>query len=1120
MKKQNLKKILLSLSLGLVMILSLIPTNIGKLFSNSVNAAEKNVYKTPTSVDIAGSFDGNTSSTPDKWTLSSSYNNDKDIDSTTFNGVVSTAPTGWADLWEDNLSNWLDSWQDSHKYTFDTDTKNEIVTQMGTLLESQLPSNPLVPNYEVGKTTDYKVLALMAGTTFTQYVDPTNEQVVLLNPVNREGYAKYTSNDFKLDAYSFYRISVWVKTNGATASISIDGDIKNDSFPSIVSNATGTTKTYHLYAFSDGTNTINFLSETAPSSTEITYDNLTYGNKNGDVYTLLTPDPEKNYSVTDLKKSYDLDASGWTQHTIYISTADAATIKLNLALGENEEHKSSGSVYFDDVKVEKIQLLDFYNNATPSLTVAVADERGVKTTNSVNHTVVSNFENNNHNWKLENASYDNVDVITREESYYTGFTSTFPQSNATGKNKMLSIINRSTKEIAINSCDIEFQKGRYYRVSFWAYSAQSNATTKATLVSENASGKQLTVENTTKPYLADRVKEDGTSIDNFWVNYVYYVQAPAEKNVNAHLKITVPSGITLNIDHFVVEFVSKQAYTDTTAKKLDLRTEIKDEVLANGTFHSYNSVKTEDYVNLLPPTGWTSTKKFDIFEYFKDATSDEITSILIEADLDSINAEKTTITYNGKTFEKATGTNTYNYKESGTEKILEKMVFVEDKTFTYDSTKSAYTHTDYKDQEIASDVKSGISISNADYNALVFNSTTAEKMTYKSSVMKLNSTGSLYIISADIKTSVGASITLRLVDKDGKVYGTISDINTFVAGNSEWKTVKFYVGTGLETIELYLEIEYAEAAGDAEIKRITPLKTTTTTVLDNKLNKTHDELLTEKIAIVDLKSETFIEHSAEINSDTHLFDANLYTAAQLAGKTSGIYGILDTTNPHANFDGIKAKDEEVSPYVLIIKNTDGQSTKLDATKKFTVAKQKYMLITIVAKVEGLTPGKAATINFAGLNKSFSVTSSEYVEFKLYVDNKESDTATAINYSFELLDSAGTLIVDSIKIESPSDISSVKSEYKNTDTDTVKFTTTTAAAEAEKKEEEKANADEIEADDENKTLEIFLAILSSLLLVAAIIFALVFTRVKSLKKHHRKNNKNKVNEVDDGQKGFV
>ena len=48
----------------------------------------------------------------------------------------------------------------------------------------------------------------------------------------------------------------------------------------------------------------------------------------------------------------------------------------------------------------------------------------------------------------------------------------------------------------------------------------------------------------------------------------------------------------------------------------------------------------------------------------------------------------------------------------------------------------------------------------------------------------------------------------------------------------------------------------------------------------------------------------------------------------------------------------------------------------------------------------------------------------------------------------------------------------------------------------------------------------MAVFSSLLLVAAIVFAVAYTRFKALHKPRKKGEKNWVSETDNGEKGFV
>lgn len=1127
MKKSNIKKIILSLTLSFVMLFSTLPTNLNKLFANADTF--KDVYKTPSTVDVSGTFDPKENSTqPNNWTVSSEYSNTDDIDSTSYNGVLSSNLTDWKNTNTNWLNNWLDSWSTNHEliYTESTDKDNIINAIKNSYSASYILGNsPLVPNYELGSTTDFNILALMSGYTYTKYLNA--DESVGLETADRTGYVKYTSNSFKLDQYSYYKITVWVKTvgTGSFASIAINGDINENVFNRI-SSPTATPTTYYLYTFTNASDSssVNFWSTSDTSVSTLTYD--------GVEYTLDTtiPDQPKYTHPTDENKTIVFAErtevathEDWVQKTIYISTTTESSISLELALGNSTE-KSTGSAFFDNVKVEKIQLLDFYQNAATAVESnptdnAIIDLREISKSNqnntdSRNYTVIDSF-NTVSDWTPINADL-NKDVVfeIKEESPTTLNKETFPKDSGDAYNKMLSIKNTSTKEIAVKSTEVTLEKGRYYRISLWAYSAQSDATIKVNMVSNKANETtETTALISTKPYLSDRVKDNVSNINNFWVNYVFYVQASADKSSTGYIKLTIPTGITINVDNFVMEYVSKDEYTNTSQTKLDLLSKTTDEVITNGKFNSYTSVDVDKYSSLLPPSGWTSTKKVTVYEYYNNSTSDKYTTAHFEEDL-TINTETNTITYDGKDFVKANNSNTYNYYDGNI--IKERIVKVENVTYTYNSTESCYENTNYADLDIESNVSAGIKLDSNDCNTLNFIATTNEEFTYKSSVIKLSSTGSVYIISTNIYTDSSSALTLKLVDKDGNVYGTLADVSS----EDEWRIVSFYVSTGLETIELYLEITH-QSAGTTKVKNIKALKTTTTTIIDKYLSKSTSELDAEGIAIINLAKETFVEHSTSINTETNLYDTDLYNLVEHSGKTSGIYGVLDTSTASSTYPDITSNDADVSPYVLIIKNNAGEYTEIEALKKFTVEKSKYMLITITARVEGLTNGKSATINFKSLNKTFEVTSDEFVEYKLYVDNYSSTSASTIKYAFALLNSAGTLIVDSVKAESLTSISSAQSEYPNGDTATVKFVTTSEALKDQAKDEKnKADADALEIENEDNTLEIFLAIFSSLLLVAAIIFAIVFVRVKKLNLHRKKSQKNKVSETDNGEKGFV
>ena len=1120
MKKSNVKKIILSLTMGLIMVLCAIPTTFAQLFTPA--KALKSGYQTPTTVDIKGSFDDNTSTIPTGWSVEAEYENGEDKDSTSYNGLLSTNPSNWNQTYENWLNGWIEDWDKNYKYVYgDTDR-----VKIETALKAELPkfNTPLSPSYTVEKTEPNKILAIMSGKTFTKYLSD-DESTAEINSVDRKGKVNFVSNEFTLDQYSFYRVVLYVKTtNGATAEIKLDGDIEETLFTGIQTGSTVETK-YYFYQFTDGSSTKSFLSLTEPGASTLTYNDINYTYDGTEKK--YTNSSHAGHSITAIKETNGVDNkfetadnSVWQKYEVLISTTTEAKLQLSLGLG-NETTYSTGNVFFDDISIEKIQLLDFYTNAANTSSSKFIDKREIlspNNTNSRNYTILENFETE-HNWYLSNASLDETDLSLVDETNVTGFNETFPKVG-TSTNKVLKVNNHGAKEVVVKSDKITLEKMRYYRVSFWATSLTSSSKLTVELIGTNASEKTSTTKDTTSPFISGRTNDKPSNVNNFWVNYIFYVKAPSEVSTTAEFKLTIPSGSIVYFDNMVIETVSKSEYSASKNNKQDLSTTFEDQIIGNGNFYEHDNVDVEYYNLPLPPTSWSNIIERDVYEYYEDATDKLFTSSYLEEDL-TFSEDKKTITLNGKNFVKADDAKVYNYKDG--DKIIEKIMLIEDVKLGYRAHKQAYTNDAYDDIKVDTNLVAGIvQGTSKDSNILSLNVPTtesAESATYTSPVMKLSSTGAVYIIRVDVKTDATAYTNLKLTDKDEHVYASLSSINTYnnSTHTSEWKTFTFYVGTGLQTIELYLDLEYDNCVGTVEFKKIEAIKTTTTTIMDSKLNQNHEELANAGIAVVNLQKETFIEHSNELNTNTHLFDTNLYKQTEIKDKTSGIYGVLDTTNPSVEYNGITSKDSEISPYVLVIKNDANESTKLEAMKKFTVAKSKFLKITIIARAEGLTAGKTATISFGALNKTFNINSSEYTEYVLYVDNSNSDVATTVQYELALLDSAGTFIIDSISIESPSSISSVQSEYPDGDTDTVKFATIGAPDE---KEEDKEDDDATELEIEDKTLEIFFAVFASLLLVAAIVFAIVFTRYKALRKPRRKAERSKVKETDDGQKGFI
>lgn len=1115
MKKNNIKKSILSLMLGLIFCLCCMPAiNLANIFG--AKAAPSDVYPTNETIDINGSFASSTSSVPDKWSLSSKYSNTNNGDSTSFNGTISSSLTSWDTEYDSIVNNIMDVLNANLTISYPNETQRQDILNA---IKAELPAmnSPIVHSYKPGETTDFKILMLSSGKTYTQYVDAAN---VSLTSQDRTGFVTYTSNDFELDAYSYYKISVWVKTTlGAKASITIDGDIEKQSIKNITTENASTTE-YYFYTFASGTKTTEFISTVVPGTDTITYDGLTYKFDNAtQTYTPESAEQEyASYTIKSSNKSEIANDTDWVKKEIYISTVNKSSINLALSLGNSETDMSTGNVFFDEVCVEKIQLLDFVN-ATPSPSVLICDEREILANDpySRDYTVVNDFETT-HGWTvlprdggLEGTTLEIADEVTE-----TKILETFPDSNNDGSNKVLKVDNYASSASTIKSGKFGFDQFGYYRVSIWGLSMQKNASLTVNIMA-TVNGSDVKASSKTSPYTSSRTNKDSTSITNYWVEYVFYVKGSPLYDTEGYFSIEVSKNTVVYFDNLVVERVTKTDYTDSKGTLLDLSTSALSDTITNGRFNNYDSIDYDEYSKPLPPASWTSTKTETIYAYYDDVADSEFTKTYFKKDL-TFSSDKSVITLHGNDFALSADGKTYNFTNSNNK--VEKIETVEDVTFTYNVNKGGYFNEKY-DLTISSSVSSGIisgynnpTLSPNGYteNALKIEALSQETFTYKSSSIKFETNAVLYNVYIDVMTDSTSRATLKLVDKDGTEYAIITNINT----NNVWETYAFYVSSGYEAKELYLELTLDDSAGTIYFKKVIYKTVSNTTLLDENKTLSPSQIRAKNIALVDLAKESFIEHSEELNTTTKLYDTKLYTKKS---STTGTYGILDTKNADAIYSSIKSKDADVSSYVLVIKNTAGQTTTLDSLKTFTTVKKGYSKITVIAKATNLAEGSSATITFNGTGTTFNIENEEYTEYILYIDNSTIDKTLASSYTISL-DGAGELVIDSISISKETSLESAKSENNNgKDSDTVKFVSTAEESETENTETEDTTEEETE--DDNRTLEILMAIISSLLLVAAIVFAVIFTRLKAIKKPRKDAKINKVNSsVDDSQKGFI
>ena len=225
---KNKTKKIIGIALGLLFTFSLMP-------AQGVISYFKNISKANADVVTTASPNNNSfeilksENIPSNWTAALDGNigdNENYVYYySTTSGSLDTSLLGFNDYYfQKYVDTFLNSKESNGNAVF-------TETQINTLKENAnknklMITTPLAPKYAVNGENN-KVLMLNAGKTISFNASNKEE---LADITNRLVYYTYTSEKSSLSPYSFYKLTVSVKTDGITqngASIKLTGDLKN-----------------------------------------------------------------------------------------------------------------------------------------------------------------------------------------------------------------------------------------------------------------------------------------------------------------------------------------------------------------------------------------------------------------------------------------------------------------------------------------------------------------------------------------------------------------------------------------------------------------------------------------------------------------------------------------------------------------------------------------------------------------------------------------------------------------------------------------------------------------------------------------------------------------------------
>lgn len=646
---------------------------------------------------------------------------------------------------------------------------------------------------------------------------------------------------------------------------------------------------------------------------------------------------------------------------------------------------------------------------------------------------------------------------TNEDLTITPAPSTFNPNN-----KILKIVNSSSSlSLGYSTNKITIKQLGLYRVSVWlkATDEKASATVKMHTEIEIGTGPlQILKSQTIAPH---QTTSDAT---NNWMEVVFYVRGNALHDYSAYLTILADSGSTIYVDNVRVEEISSSAYTSgSSSKKLDMApsTSMPTTGISNGYFTSIKF--TDDADSKVAPfeaDNWT----------IDSANTDSIVKGVIP----------TTSNYDGSKIGNVANPNA----AASNAKTNVFAIYAPDSDSTFNMKSSSFTLS-------------------------------------SSNVYKI-----FFSVYADNNATAKLTAKLTLGTDEVETIQLTHDFST----KGVWTTYAIYVRVDDSSRSLKLDLTFDDLKGTVFVKDVRHVTIADIKEDDNKtVKKTDDEQFTEALDeavqssdkntyFLDFMSESFTEVGDKL-TDNGRYESINYKLEKLKesdNTVQGTVGIIFTSDSYETEGGTTLTSTDIKPEsnisgkVLIIENTSSDMVS-NVVPEIThsLSKNAFYKLTFQVKTSDFVEGKgltikinALTISIADVDTTANASLNEldgYRTYEVYVRTGDSPIASTY-VGFELEGQGYALIAD-INLTKLADEDAYLAAIDGVEEDNEHYIKDYSV-------EKDTSKESTDAEGNNSTLAIFFYVLSSLLLVGAIVVALVasFAKKHPVKKTVKGTNK--------------
>ncbi|MBR2970720.1 MAG: hypothetical protein IKC48_02870 [Clostridia bacterium] len=347
------------------------------------------------------------------------------------------------------------------------------------------------------------------------YFPGTNSKALMINTNDtdsKRGTAYgYSSEDIELDAYSYYKFSVWAKT----------GDFVQDT---------------------------------------------------GAVIKISGLDYDIGFWNIDNSEEINNATYGFTEYVIFVATAEnSASVKLNLQVGDcytygtiddgdsyiEHIHPSSGYAFFDNITCTKLSANAYAHEASNSGNVMVCDFNtdlgksvGVKSITSLTSrdgVEMGSFEGGMNGWEIideegttgtayyvdvydASKAFDDENIEGIIEEPYTP-NGTHAESN------VLALVAKSEAKIGVESDEIVIERNKFYRLSVWAKAQGFGDDGNASLVIVGESNIPASNNELSPVVINDAIGSDDINTRYGWAKYHFYIRGSLSKDCAINLQL-------------------------------------------------------------------------------------------------------------------------------------------------------------------------------------------------------------------------------------------------------------------------------------------------------------------------------------------------------------------------------------------------------------------------------------------------------------------------------------------------------------------------------------------------------------------------------------------------------